>query len=72
MIVSLLGLLLRHGLTLLAGYLVNKGIADASAATAITGGVSAIAGIGLSYLNKVKVVQKIDDIAAKKGIAFNE
>jgi hypothetical protein len=67
MLQALLGLLLRHGLTLLAGYLVNRGIADASTTTQIVGGLTAAAGIGLSALNKVKVVQKINDAAAKVG-----
>lgn len=68
MLQALLGMLLRHVLTLGAGYLVNKGLVDASGAEAISGGVLALAGIGLSALNKVKVVQKINGI----GMTLNQ
>ncbi len=63
MLQALLGMVLRHGLTLLAGLLINKGLVDASGAEAITGGLMAAAGIGLSALNKVKVVAKINAAA---------
>jgi len=58
MIQLLLGALLRHGLTILGGYLINKGELDPTAAASITGGIAAAAGIGLSALNKVKAVAK--------------
>lgn len=70
MLQYLLGLLIRHALTIGAGILVNKGLVDASGAEAITGGVLAVAGIGLSALNKVKVVQKIND-ATVEGKNFS-
>ncbi len=65
MIQALLGLLLRHGLTLLSGYLVARGIADSSVAAEIVGGISAAAGLGLSALNKVTAVRKLNNAADK-------
>lgn len=64
MVQMLLGLLLRHGLTILGGILLNKGGLDPAAVTSIVGAVSTVAGLGLSALNKVKVVQKIDAVTA--------
>ena len=63
MIQALLGMALRHGITLLAGLLINKGLVDASGAEAISGGLLAVAGVGLSALNKVKVVAKLNAAA---------
>lgn len=64
MVQMLLGLLLRHGITFLAALLVSKGVTDGSGAEAISGGLTTAAAIGLSYLNKVKVVDKINKAAA--------
>ncbi len=73
MIKTILSALLRHGLTALAGYLVTKGIADASVAAQITGGLAAVAGLGLSALDKIKAVQKLDAAANKvAGITVNQ
>ena len=71
MIEAILGLLLRHGLTILGGILVNKGFVDANGATEIIGSVTALAGVGLSALNKVNVVKKLDNAAAAKGFRVN-
>lgn len=60
MIQALLGLALRHGLTLLGGWLLSQGHLDPTAVNSIVGGVAAVAGLGLSALNKVKVVSKIN------------
>lgn len=54
---------LRHGLTLLAGLLVHKGLVDASGAEAITGGLLAVGAAGLSALSKVKAVAKLNAAA---------
>lgn len=71
MLQALLGLALRHLLTIGAGLLVHKGLVDASDAETISGGVAAIVGVGLSALNKVKVVGKINDAAAKVAGTYN-
>ena len=63
MLTALLGLALRHGITILGGILINKGLVDASQVEAISGGLLAIAGIGLSALNKVKVIAKLNAAA---------
>lgn len=63
MIEALLGLLLRHGLTILGGILLNKGGLDPTAVASVCGAVSTVAGLGLSALNKIKVVAKIDAAA---------
>jgi len=63
MLTALLGLALRHGITLLAGLLLNKGLVDGSQAEAISGGLLAITGVGLSALNKVKAVAKLNAAA---------
>lgn len=60
MIQALLGLALRHGLTLLGGYLLNKGGLDPTAVNSIVGAVSTVAGLGLSALSKVKAVAKLN------------
>jgi len=60
MLQALLGLLLRHGLTVGAGYLISKGLVDQSGAEAISAGALVVAGVGLSALNKVKVVKKLN------------
>lgn len=46
------GPVLRHGATVLGGYLVASGIADAATAEAITGGVIAAGGLALSWVEK--------------------
>lgn len=63
MIQALLGLALRHGLTLLGGYLLNKGGLDPESIASITGGIATVAGLGLSALNKVKAVAKLNAAA---------
>lgn len=71
MLQALLGLALRHGLTLLGGYLMSKGGLDPTATASIVGAVSTVAGLGLSALNKLKAVQKLNEAASSfKG--FNE
>lgn len=47
------GPMIRHGATVLGGYLVAEGIADADTAQQIVGGLTAAAGVGLSYLEKM-------------------
>jgi hypothetical protein len=71
MVQMLLGMALRHSLTLLGGYLMSKGGLDPASAATITGAVSSLAGLGLSALNKVKVVEKINK-AADSYKGFNQ
>ncbi|NVK16703.1 MAG: hypothetical protein HWE35_21230 [Rhodobacteraceae bacterium] len=47
------GPMIRHGATVLGGYLVAEGIADADTAQQIVGGLTAAGGVGLSYLEKL-------------------
>ncbi|AUQ50017.1 hypothetical protein PhaeoP83_01744 [Phaeobacter inhibens] len=49
---SFLGPMIRHGATVLGGYLVAEGMADADTAQQIVGGLTAAGGVGLSYLEK--------------------
>ncbi len=63
MIQALLGLALRHGLTMLGAVLVSKAGLEAPSAEGIIGGLGMIAGVGLSALNKVKVVAKLNAAA---------
>ena len=61
MINAILGLLLRHGLTILGGALAAPGLhLGAVDINTVVGGVAAIAGVGLSALNKVKAVAKLN------------
>lgn len=46
------GPMIRHGATVLGGYLLADGIADEATVQQIVGGVTAAAGLGLSYLEK--------------------
>lgn len=50
---QLAGPMIRHGATVLGGYLVAEGIADADTAQQIVGGLTAAGGLGLSYLEKL-------------------
>lgn len=68
MVQMLLGLALRHGLTLLGGYLLNKGHLDPTAVDSIVGGISTVAGLGLSLLKNVKVVAKLNAVADYSGV----
>ncbi len=63
MIQALLGMAIRHGLTALGGYLVAHGVVEASVSTELMGALATIAGLGLSALNKVKVVAKLNAAA---------
>lgn len=48
----LVGLVLRHGLTMLGGYLISSGSFDASQAETVVGALTAILGVGLSIWSK--------------------
>lgn len=60
MLQMILGLLLRHGLTALGGALAANGVLVDADIQTVVGAVSALAGVGLSYLNKVKTVAKLN------------
>lgn len=47
------GPMVRHGATVLGGWLMAEGIADEATAQQIVGGVTAAGGIALSYLEKM-------------------
>lgn len=46
------GPLIRHGATVLGGYLIAEGIADEAAVSAITGGIVAAGGVAVSFAEK--------------------
>tara|TARA_Y100001001_G_scaffold31345_1_gene26081 strand:+ start:2600 stop:2782 length:183 start_codon:yes stop_codon:yes gene_type:complete len=46
------GPMIRHGLTVVGGYLLAEGVADQAAVDAITGGAVALAGVGMSFWDK--------------------
>ncbi len=48
----LVGIALRHGLTVLGGYLLAEGYADAAQIDAITGGALAVSGVVMSIWEK--------------------
>lgn len=48
------GILIRHGMTVFGGYLIAEGYADAEAVNEVTGGLIAMFGLGLSWLEKRK------------------
>ncbi|MEY8798939.1 hypothetical protein AB9K35_01225 [Leisingera sp. XS_AS12] len=48
-----IGPMIRHGATVVGGYLVAEGIADEATAQQIVGGLTAAGGVGLSYLEKM-------------------
>ena len=50
----ILGLIGRHLATALGGALVTQGLATTDQTTAISGGVLALVGVVMSYLNKKK------------------
>lgn len=47
------GPIIRHGATVIGGWLMAEGIADEATAQAIVGGLTAAGGVGLSYLEKM-------------------
>ncbi|MCG7622735.1 MULTISPECIES: Pam3-gp28 family putative phage holin [unclassified Epibacterium] len=47
------GPMIRHGATVLGGWLMAEGIADEATAQQIVGGLTAAGGVGLSYLEKI-------------------
>lgn len=49
---SFAGPMVRHGATVLGGWLIASGHADETTAQQITGGVVAAAGLALSWLDK--------------------
>ena len=49
---TIVGLLVRHGLTILGGFLVQRGVVDASDVDTLAGGGAIIVGIILSVFNK--------------------
>ena len=49
---TILGIALRHGLTIAGGYVVSKGLVTADQFTQIAGAVTALAGVGLSVYQK--------------------
>jgi hypothetical protein len=46
------GPMIRHGLTVVGGYLLAEGVADQAAVDAITGGAVALVGVGMSFWDK--------------------
>ena len=49
---TILGLLVRHGLTIIGGVLVQKGMVDATDVDTIAGAGAIVAGIVMSVFNK--------------------
>lgn len=52
MLEKLLGLVIRHGMTVAGGYLVSGGYADENTVQMLTGGAVAAGGVGLSFIEK--------------------
>lgn len=52
MLRPMVGPMIRHGATVLGGYLMAQGYADESTVAQITGGLTAAGGVALSLLEK--------------------
>lgn len=49
---KLLGMLIRHGMTVIGGFLIAEGYADEQTVQSLTGGAVALGGVALSYAEK--------------------
>lgn len=56
-VLTIVGMLVRHGLTMAGGYLVAHGVISASGVEPLVGAGVAIAGLVLSYINKRRTGQ---------------
>jgi hypothetical protein len=52
MLRPMVGPMIRHGATILGGYLMAQGYADESTVSQITGGLTAVGGVALSIMEK--------------------
>lgn len=63
MVGMFLGVIIRHGLTMLGGALAANGVLVEADIQTVVGALATLAGVGLSALNKVKTVAKINAAA---------